>query len=184
MCLYLSIQAHIELQPSYKCPHTYTHPHPEKNNTHIFSFYLGFKQDGRRTSHSHTMNETNFPWSAVLSPPQGSGCRLVHSRMGMTQCVQDLLWMPPPTPHTPTPHLSAGISQSLSSLTSAGRKWGCAHTGRTCSGDESVRPSKHWKTMTLWRRPFTSNPSWKIRESEGGKKGKSFVKRKQIISCY
>lgn len=116
MCLYLS-KANIELQPSYEChcvPHTYAHSHWEK--THILSFYLGFKQDGRRTLHSHTLNETFFPWSAVLSPPQGSGCRLVHSRMGMTQCLQALLWMPPQTPHPhplPPPPLHWDLSVSL-----------------------------------------------------------------------
>lgn len=125
--------------------YTYTHAHP---------FFLPQVQTTGKedVSFSHTRTETSFPWSAVLSPPQGSGCCLVHSRMGMTWRLRD----PPLNASAPTtlPHRSTGIPRSLSSLTPAGRKWGCIHTGHTCRHDvecDLTNTGKQW--------PYRGRPS-------------------------
>lgn len=116
----------------------------------------------------------------MLSPPQGSGCRLVHSRMGMTSCLRALLLMPPLSLH-----LSTGISQSLSSLAPAGRKWGCftpdAHAAVTNLRD---------LPNTGKRRPCRGGPSppdsshvlRKVRRSERKERRKNDVRRRHIHS--
>lgn len=66
---------------------THTRTAIYKQNTHLLS--LPWVQTRRKAdvSFSHRQSDTRFPWSAVLSPPQGSGCHLVHSKMGMTRCL-------------------------------------------------------------------------------------------------
>ena len=160
----------IKLQPPYRT-------RPRTDRTHasrvLFSFYLGFKRDGRTdVSFSHTQSETSFPWSAVLSPPQGSGCRLVHSRMGMTSCLRSLLLMPP-LPSSSTSPLGS-LNRSHPSLLPEGsgvashrthtQQWRISVTFQTLENNDPVEEALHLPT------PHTCSEKWDgVRErKEGG----------------
>lgn len=138
MRLNLSIRAHIRPQPPYKTyvslstSHTHTH-RPSHKQTHTSPLStLGSNKAEGGMSYSHTRREKLASHEA----------QCFHPRRGRNVASFTVEWerpgafalsskCPPPTTTT------NGTAQSLSSLTPAGRKWGCIHTGRTRSSDES-----------------------------------------------
>lgn len=135
-----------------QCPrHVHARAH---TRTHISSLYLGFKRGaaGKRLILTHAKRN---------SLPMKLQC--FHPRRGRDVASFTFEWERPGasalSSECPHPPPTTNGTRSVPLIPhSAGRKWACVHTGRTRNSDESPRPSKHWKTTTPARRPFTSHP--------------------------
>ncbi len=184
MCLYVSIWARIEPQPSYetcvtvRVAHTRTDKH---THTSFFFFYLGFKREGRRTFHSHTRRvklashevqcfhprrgrdvasftvEWEWPGASRLSSKCPTPLPPTTSPLGSLNLSHPSL-LPEGSGVAFTPDAHAAVT-NLCDLPNTGKQWPCRIgpsplTPDTCSESEAERGKKEEKYVRRKRPQF------------------------------